>query len=67
MVDKQSPEAQVMVQKIEALYSEVANLPQRIKFINTPLLDDNGKADSIYVVDPDGQLIELNQYKPDQQ
>ena len=38
-----------------------------IKLINTPLLDDNGKADSIYVVDPDGQLIELNQYKPDQQ
>ena len=40
MVDKQSPEAQVMVQKIEALYSEVANLPQRIKFINTPQIDE---------------------------
>jgi catechol 2,3-dioxygenase-like lactoylglutathione lyase family enzyme len=38
-----------------------------IKFINTPLLDDAGKPDSIYVVDPDGQLIELNQYRPDQQ
>jgi catechol 2,3-dioxygenase-like lactoylglutathione lyase family enzyme len=38
-----------------------------IKFINTPLLGDNGKPDSIYVVDPDGQVIELNQYRPDQQ
>lgn len=38
-----------------------------IEFVNTPLLDDNGKPESIYVVDPDGQLIELNQYCPDQQ
>jgi len=38
-----------------------------IQFINTPLLADDGKPDSIYVVDPDGQVIELNQYHADQQ
>ena len=40
MVDKQSPEAHAMVQTVEALYSEVANWPQLIKFINTPQINE---------------------------
>lgn len=37
-----------------------------VPFVNSPLMRD-GKPASIYVVDPDGQLVELNQYRPDQQ
>jgi catechol 2,3-dioxygenase-like lactoylglutathione lyase family enzyme len=37
-----------------------------VPFVNTPLTR-NGKPTGIYVVDPDGQLIELNQYRPDAQ
>jgi catechol 2,3-dioxygenase-like lactoylglutathione lyase family enzyme len=38
----------------------------KVPFVNTPLLR-NGAPAAVYVVDPDGQIIELNQYRPDQQ
>ncbi len=51
--------------------TDLAALLERLKaagvtFVNTPLTRD-GKPTGIYVVDPDGQLIELNQYRPDAQ
>jgi catechol 2,3-dioxygenase-like lactoylglutathione lyase family enzyme len=51
--------------------TDLAALLEKLKaagvpFVNTPLLHDGAPA-AIYVVDPDGQLIELNQYRPDQQ
>ena len=51
--------------------TDLAALLEKLKaagvpFVNTPLTRD-GKPTTVYVVDPDGQLIELNQYRPDMQ